>query len=616
MFQIFFGRLSSMKGIITALFFTLAISLFCLPISCGGGGGKNNQGSDPLTHDTTPPNAVTNCIAESGYAQVTLSWTNPTSQDFSEVQISFTPTTFSTSQPVSVKKDLNRTTIASLTNETEYTFTLVAVDTSGNKSAGVTVTAKPDGTAPAEVSNLKALSENTKITLSWTPPADADFDKVLIQYNSNLSEVSKGTAQIEITGLENEVVYTFTVYTIDKAGNKSIGSIISAKPDGTAPAEVSNLKASAGNTKVGLKWTPPADSDFEKVIITYNSTSVEISKDCTQTEISCLENGTCYTFTVSTVDCAGNKSAGITVSQTPFDTGSVATTHATTVLANPIECAGVNGGSRPMQGRTVFLSSYYISKTEITYKQWYEVRTWAAANGYTFANLGTEGSVRVEDNPAGKVPTATSNEPVTRATWRDIIVWCNALSQKEGLTPCYTYSNAVIKDSTNGTACDAAVFDISSNAYRLPTEAEWEWAASYIDGFNWTPTDYMSGATDNFYVKAACDAVAVYGIFYCPETGIVSTGVTKTADVKSKLPNALGISDMSGNLAEMCFDRWGILGTGAETNPVGSTTSGTTYVCRGGYFNDFAENCTVGFRQYRGYSVVYNTVGFRVVKGK
>jgi formylglycine-generating enzyme required for sulfatase activity len=260
------------------------------------------------------------------------------------------------------------------------------------------------------------------------------------------------------------------------------------------------------------------------------------------------------------------------------------------------------------------ISSFYIGKYKVTYKLWYSVYQWAITNGYTFQNAGAEGN----GGTVGAAPDSGEYQPVTTVNWRDAIVWCNAYSLKSGLVPVY-YSDSgfgtVIKDSTNGsysatTCTTAGCFDNpyvnwNANGYRLPTEGEYQFAASYIDGTNWTPYDYASGATDAYTDVTATVIVAWY---------VGDCGSTQAVGVKA--PNALGIYDMSGNVYEWCWDWQGTYPTTPEINYRGSSIGSIEpfRTVRGGCYNYSAKNLIVGLR---GVDFPYSegsNLGFRIAK--
>ena len=262
------------------------------------------------------------------------------------------------------------------------------------------------------------------------------------------------------------------------------------------------------------------------------------------------------------------------------------------------ECEGVF-----IEGRRITLSAFAVAKTELTYSLWYEVRLWAKEHGYKFSNLGSEGS----GGKNGEKPTQGKNQPVEGIGWHDAIVWCNALTEKvNGNTSECVYFKGKGGDVLKGTNDYAkAYFDQSKKGFRLPTEAEWEYAARLNKDGSLTPLSNLSGANLSYYdifasdedtekKKAECGRVAWYK----------ENSADESHDVATKDANSIGLFDMSGNLWEWCYDMYGgVIDTVPTKDPTGFPNPDPrlhdeyqVHVLRGGNYVHNTPFCTVGKR--------------------
>jgi len=249
------------------------------------------------------------------------------------------------------------------------------------------------------------------------------------------------------------------------------------------------------------------------------------------------------------------------------------------------------------------ITGFKMGKYEVTYELWYLVYQWALTQGYFFAHKGSEGNNGI----SGDAPTAAKHEPVTQLDWRDVIVWCNAYSQMEGKTPVYCSDagfTTPIKDSRYGSyggsvnttagSFDNPYVNWNATGYRLPTEGEWQYAASFKDGSSWTPYTYASGATADYNDVTATDSVA-----WC--SGYIGDG---TRTVGMKMANAIGIYDLSGNVWEMCWDWYDAYPVIPQTDYCKSSLGERRVRRGGGYGHDF-YGLQVGYRdRYQPYFIM------------
>ncbi len=240
------------------------------------------------------------------------------------------------------------------------------------------------------------------------------------------------------------------------------------------------------------------------------------------------------------------------------------------------------GESDELPVHEVQVDAFYLARNLVTKERWDEVRAWGLANGYTDLPKGNDGS-----------SSKGANHPVHSVSWFDVVKWCNAASEKEGLGPCYRVGGEVYRRGEN----DGVTCDWHAAGYRLPTEAEWEKAArGGLEGKNFPWGDTISHAQANYHSSSS------YSYDVSPTRGFHPDysvgGYPYTSPVGSFEANGYGLHDMTGNLREWCWDwYWGGYygASSADGNPRGPA-SGTDRVYRGGHWGNGAYFCRAAYR--------------------
>ena len=218
---------------------------------------------------------------------------------------------------------------------------------------------------------------------------------------------------------------------------------------------------------------------------------------------------------------------------------------------------------------TVTVGDFYLGATEVTVGQYMQFAGDTRSRYPEWLEAGSTYNIHTGHNDSyrklGSALTA-KDHPVVGVSWHDASAYCDWLSQNTG------------------------------DQYRLPTEAEWEYAA-------------RSGGKKEKWAGTSSEISLDNFAWYDVNSG------NRTHPVGQKQPNGLGLYDMSGNVWEWCSDWYGLYPSGSVTNPTGPS-SGTSRAFRGGSWDDHARllRCANRLNLWPDYR--YNALGFRLAKSR
>jgi formylglycine-generating enzyme required for sulfatase activity len=425
----------------------------------------------------------------------------------------------------------------------------------GEKTATCTVSvaAATLTVTPATYNFTASGGDSTDFTVtsnqSWTISSNATWLTTSATSGSNNGTFT-ATATANTTTTQRTAAITVSCTGITRTINVTQDAATLSVEPTTYNFAAAGETSSAFTVTSNQSWTITDDADWLSTSITSGSGNTSFTATAT------ANTSTTQRTAIITV-AGGGGSRTINITQN----GNQATQTIEMVLVRGgtfvMGCTSEQGSDcyeNESPAHPVTLSDFYIGKYEVTRKEWYDI-------------MGV--------NPSSGL---CSNCPVNLVSWNDIVGTSGASEVINGIT---YYANGFIYKLNQKTG----------KKYRLPTEAEWEFAA-------------RGGISSKGYKYSGSDTVDNVA-------WSINNNVGKTQAVGTKQANELGIYDMSGSVCEWCADWYGSYSSAVQTNPTGPT-SGVLRVNRGGDWNNLARFTRVSSRSYHFPATLNGLIGFRV----
>ena len=515
--------------------------------------GTGAQTSSVSAVPATTPAAPTSVSGTNGDTESVISWTAPTDTGGAAItgyKIKCGATSgYPGNATVYHQQNTNTTyTKTGLTNGTQYSIQVAAVNDVGDGAYSSTATATPAAvpTAPAQVGTVTTSPGNTQVTLSWSAPnngGSAITDYVIEHStdNATFTTFSDGTStatSATVTGLTNGTQYYFRVSAVNAIGTGTASSSVTATPSAgaTAPGVPQSFAASRGNTQVDLSWSAPA-SDGGATITgykVYQSTDdasyseVATPSGTTQT-ITSLTNGTTYYFKVAAVNSVGTGTQTSSVSAVPATTPgvpqSLAASHGNAQVDLTWSAPASNGGTA-VTGYKVYQSTDNASFSEVATPSGTSQTVTSLTNGtqYYFKvaavnAVGTGSQTSSVNATPATTPAAPTSLAATNGDTQSVLTWTaptntggsaiTGYKVKWGVTSGFPGNAAIISTgSTNATYTKTSLTNGTQYSFQVAAiNAEGD--GTYSSTATATPAASGSGITPNtdgnarFYLPAS-----------------------------------------------------------------------------------------------------------------
>jgi formylglycine-generating enzyme required for sulfatase activity len=480
-----------------------------------------------------------------------------------------------------------------------------------------------DTTAPAVVTDLSTrLNDAGSVTLSWTAPGDDENVGTASLYEFYMAEtafeaetvgtvteitarpfpLTAGTTQsFEVDGLTSGTTYYFGFFASDESGNKSPLSVLSS-------ALMTTPTLSAGSVS--------PDSADVGTTFTFSVIYTDAENDAPVVS-TVIVDGVEYNMSTLTDEANPDYTSGVPfIADVVIDWGSHFYQFAFDDGHGPLVKSELYSGPKtpanPFQFEMIAIdvgSGVSFTMGSPSSELGRDVdeleHTVAITGGFSLAEIEVTQALFNEVMDFNPAAISGDNRPVEQVTWFDACAFCNAYSDRESYTPAYTITNITTNEVGNITSA-VVTWDQDANGYRLPTEAEWEYACR-----GGATTSLSGGELTNEY----CDIDAILDPlgWYCANSDR-GFGPT-TQDSGTKSATAYGLYDMHGNVWEWCWDLYDLYPETAVIDPIGPTgDQWEQRVRRGGSWYYYARDCRSAARDAYWPASSDNTLGFRIAR--